>query len=266
MKIRIDEKFSSDPRFLAMCEAVGKVQAYGTVIVLWEIGMAYWKKEKALIPKHIFSTLVNHNLLISIGFVEEKEDGFYCKGAEEYWKSLLNFSKEKQSARGKKSAKSREKRPRNKANNSTNSQPNHNHHSTISEPSLNHTATNSQPTNEIIETDFKKLCASIWLEYETEYEKRYKTKPVRNATTNAQVTAIAKRLGKEAVSVVNFFINHNKGFYIEKCHAIGLCLTDAEALRTQWARGMAITRNDVRDFEKREKTNALLEAIERGEV
>jgi hypothetical protein len=110
------------------------------------------------------------------------------------------------------------------------------------------------------------LRRQIWSAYKTAYLERYKTEPVRNATINSQVIALAKRLGKEAPEVVKFYVTHNKGFYVGQCHPVGLCLKDAEALRTQWARGKAITTNDVREFERRDHIRDLIESADRGEL
>lgn len=106
----------------------------------------------------------------------------------------------------------------------------------------------------------------IWSTYLESYRERYRSDPVRNDTVNSQIVGLSKRLGEEAVEVVRFYVKHNKGFYVEQCHPIGLCLKDAEALRTQWFRGKTITSNDVRDFERRDHTRSLLEKIENGEL
>lgn len=109
--------------------------------------------------------------------------------------------------------------------------------------------------------------AQLWDVYETIYVDRYKTKPVRNAVTNNQCKQIVSRLGlADAIEVVSFYLKHRDGFYIKNCHSIGLCLRDAESLRTQWARGRAITNNDVKDFEKKDQNRSILEQIERGEL
>jgi len=96
----------------------------------------------------------------------------------------------------------------------------------------------------------KKLTDEIRAAYVAAYESRYKTKPVINARVNGNVSQLAARLGEEAACVVEFFVRHNDGLYVKSCHSIGLCLRDAEALRTQWKRGVSITSARVREFEK----------------
>lgn len=112
----------------------------------------------------------------------------------------------------------------------------------------------------------KDLTRQIWETYRSSYKLRYGVEPVRNASVNAKISQLAKRLGAEAVPVVEFFLRHNKQFYAQKLHDIGLCLADAEALRTQWAKGKAITETDLRNFARARDTQQTLEAIERGEI
>lgn len=111
-----------------------------------------------------------------------------------------------------------------------------------------------------------RLTSLVWVAYEDAYFARYKTAPVRNATVNAQIKQIVSRLGEEAIEVVKFFVSHNDKFYVLKGHAIGLCLKDAESLRTQWARGRPITSNDVRQVEKVDHFKSQMERVTRGEA
>lgn len=101
----------------------------------------------------------------------------------------------------------------------------------------------------------------IWESYVEAYQERYKVTPVVNQTIRSQVSNLRKRLGEEAIDVVAFFVNSNNGYYIQKLHTIGACLADAESLRTQWIRGKAITRNDVKEFEKMDKHAQLIKSI-----
>lgn len=94
------------------------------------------------------------------------------------------------------------------------------------------------------------LNKQIWDAYSSAYFIRYKVLPVRNASVNGKISQIAKRLGVDAIKVVNFFLNHNDSFYLKSLHAIGLCLRDAESLHTQMTRGKAVTGTMVKSFEK----------------
>lgn len=105
------------------------------------------------------------------------------------------------------------------------------------------------------------LNLEIWSAYELCYENRYGVKPTRNASVNGKISQIAKRLGAEAIEVVKFYVLHNDAFYIRKAHAIGLCLSDAESLHTQWKTGKQITGSKVRQFEKKNETQELINDI-----
>lgn len=95
-----------------------------------------------------------------------------------------------------------------------------------------------------------------WEAYREAYKNRYREEPVRNATVNGQLAQFVKRIpADEAPLVAEFYLTHNDAFYVKQLHPVGLMLKDAEALRTQWARGRAITGTDARTVE-RMQTNA----------
>lgn len=91
-RINIDDTLRNDPRFEALCQELGKPMAYGTLICLWDLGMAYWRQSKSLIPHHIFNSLQNASHLLRLGFVELRDGFVYCRGAEEKWKFILSHS------------------------------------------------------------------------------------------------------------------------------------------------------------------------------
>jgi hypothetical protein len=110
----------------------------------------------------------------------------------------------------------------------------------------------------------KMLRSEIWKSYRQAFVERYAVEPVRNAKTNSQVSQIAARLGAEGVEVVKFFVSHNDSFYLQRQHQLGLCLNHAESLRTQWARGVPVTSQQVRSFEKTIAQANLIEEIKKG--
>lgn len=122
------------------------------------------------------------------------------------------------------------------------------------------------PKEKLIINSNLDLNREIWEAYKSAYEKKYRVTPVRNAKTNSVISNLGKRLGSEAVQVVEFFVRHPSSFYINKTHDIACCLHDAESLRTQMVRGQAITRSDLKRYEQAQERNSLREAIERGEI
>jgi hypothetical protein len=112
----------------------------------------------------------------------------------------------------------------------------------------------------------KDLNIKIWEAYKNEYYLRYRVEPIRNASVNSKVSQLAKRLGTDAIEVVVFFINHNDPFYLKQLHQIGLCLTNAEALYTQWKHGRAILPRDIKQFEQSQNMRDINDAIESGKI
>lgn len=67
-------------------------KALGAFARLLIIGQQFWKKDQSLIPKHIWISQRLNNALIEVGLVEEKDHGFYVKGAEEAFAWILSRS------------------------------------------------------------------------------------------------------------------------------------------------------------------------------
>lgn len=102
----------------------------------------------------------------------------------------------------------------------------------------------------------------VWEAYAEAYRDKYGVDPVRNATVNAQCGQLVARLGvKDAVDVAKFYVGHADRFYVAKHHSLGLCLKDAESLRTQMVRGRAVTSGDAADQERRDANRQAFENV-----
>ena len=110
------------------------------------------------------------------------------------------------------------------------------------------------------------LNRKTWEEYRTAFVARYGYEPVRNAVVNSQISALGKRLGRDAPAVAKFYIAHNKSFYVSKQHTVGCLLADAEGLYIQWKRGRAVTENEARSADKSDGFRSQLERIAKGEL
>lgn len=104
-RINVDNEVLCDPRLVLLSQRMSRYMAIGALVSMWEVGQAYWKKNKSLIPYEIFNQLPKYQDLEDCGFVELREEGIYCKGAEERWHFLLA-----QSENGKKSAAARKRK------------------------------------------------------------------------------------------------------------------------------------------------------------
>lgn len=93
--------------------------------------------------------------------------------------------------------------------------------------------------------------ALIWEAYSEAYAIRWKAEPVRNATVNAQLAQVVKRLGSaEAPAVSAFYVRSNRGLYVSAKHPVNLLLRDCEALRTEWATGHQGTDTEARQADR----------------
>lgn len=93
--------------------------------------------------------------------------------------------------------------------------------------------------------------SAAWDSYASAYFDRYGSEPVRNAKTNALIAQVVARIGEaEAPHVAAFFVRSNRGLYVSATHALDLLARDCEALRTQWARGLATTETEARQADR----------------
>lgn len=90
-----------------------------------------------------------------------------------------------------------------------------------------------------------------WKAYSQAYGVRYSVEPVRNATVNGQLANLVSRLGAdEAPAVAAFYVRSNNGRYVAAGHSVGMLLTDAEKLRTEWATGRQGTTTQAHQADK----------------
>lgn len=102
------------------------------------------------------------------------------------------------------------------------------------------------------DTELQAACKTTWAAYLGEYRARYGIDPVRNAKVNSNVKEFVKRIGHdEAPGVAAFYVrNVSEAFVVRGCHALGTLLQNAEAYRTQWATGQAMTNTRAQQADK----------------
>lgn len=93
------------------------------------------------------------------------------------------------------------------------------------------------------ETALQAACKHTWAAYSNAYERRYRTKPVRNQAVNSKIKQFVQRIGfEESPLVAAFYVDRvSDSFVVRKVHDVGLLLSGAEGYRTQWAAGAAMT-------------------------
>lgn len=101
------------------------------------------------------------------------------------------------------------------------------------------------------EITLQNTCRETWAAYKSAYARRYGTEPIRNAAVNSKVKQLVQRLGAETPAVAEFFVaSVSDAFVVRNCHAIGVLLQWAEAYRTQWATGRAMTNTKARQVDQ----------------
>lgn len=99
-----------------------------------------------------------------------------------------------------------------------------------------------------------------WANYAIAYRNRYKTWPVSNQKTSAQLSQLVDRVGAElAPKVAAFYLQMNQQFYLTKLHSVSLLLADCEAIATQCTTGRQVTHAQARQTDSTQSNLSNLE-------
>lgn len=291
-RINIEDSLYTDNRFIELCiKCGGRSKALGELVSMWLVAQKFYLSHGE-IPNAVWVTQNLSEDIVICGLAIRTKTGVQARGQDEQFAWLLaRRSAGQKSAKARKSSKgTAQPKPRTAVRetpNTARTAPNESQPLPLSlslSPSLS--LSQSLPLAQSLKKEeekentspagFKKtragtahdqdLCRRIWAAYQSAYRDRYKVDPTRNATVNTQIVNLSKRLGEEAVEVIKFYVQHNSGFYVGKCHPIGVLLVDAESMRTQWARGKTITQNDVRQHESQDHYKSQMERIRSGEL
>lgn len=265
-RINIDEKWKTDPRRKSLAKRVGGDRAADGM--LCEITWLVMAHRGQPVPLKEFKFIENFADWIDCGLGEVVGDCVRISGADRYREFF-----EKQTENGKKPKLA--KRSQTKPNKAKVSQTKPNKPSISSSSSFSSSSSDSISDSSLVAVapasgapaiKNPDLNRKIWKAYSEAYLVRYHKDPVRNAKVNGQVAQLGSRLGEEAPDVAAFYLTANKTFYVAKCHEFGLCLSDAEALHTQWFHGKAITNSDLKRFEKNVESASLDQLINEGKI
>lgn len=251
-RLNIEECWWSDPRRTKLLLKIG-FQADAAAVNMWRIAQGFWADGRMLIPKHIFDTIEFAEDLLGVRLAELRGEFVYVRGSSAW----LDWTAEKRAA-AKAGGKKSSQRPRNakgQLQKASKQKPS----KTQAEPKLIQASDSDSDSGSGSDSDLgseelhppvaagssKELRSEIWDRYSNAFFTRYKTEPVRNASVNSKIKLLAERLGDEAKDVVEFYVTHNNAFYVRSTHSIGLCLQDAEGLRTQWATGRMTSQKEA---------------------
>lgn len=108
--------------------------------------------------------------------------------------------------------------------------------------------------------DPKAKTFKAWANYAIAYRNRYRTWPVSNQKTSAQLSQLVDRVGAElAPKVAAFYLQMNHQFYLNKVHPVSLLLTDCEAIATQCVTGVQVTHAQARQTDSTQSNLSNLE-------
>lgn len=99
------------------------------------------------------------------------------------------------------------------------------------------------------------VSSAAWESYSQAYLLRYKAVPVRNASVNALLAQLVKRLGtEEAPQVAAFYVSHSQALYVKAKHPVNLLVRDCEGLRTEWITGNRVTSTQAQHADRQQHT------------
>lgn len=266
-RINIEDDILWNPRFQALTRRLdGDIEkAIGRLIRFWWAAQRHWGKDRNLVPIEEFS-VGDFEHLVDVGLAEIRPEGVYARGAQEHFDWYLSRVKSA-SAAGKASAAVRKKKygtaVPSRAKNRTSTERPFESVAERTEPNPNplplymQDKTGFTENSDALEAEQAKIILSgpkggdVWAAYAGAYFARYGTPPVRNALVNTQCKKLVQRLGGDAaIAVVRFYVAHSNAFYVQKAHPLGLCLSDAEGLHTQWKKQIVITQSSASHADK----------------
>jgi len=263
-RINIEDSIFKDQRFIDLCILCGDSNtALGQLVFVWINAQKYFNSHGE-IPNEAWVTQKLSENVIKVKLAERSSTGVRVCGQKEQFAWIKQASDA-----GKKSAESRKKtngssQPKRRTPvRETAEGPSRPVEGSCTSYSYSNSYSNSISGSSLVSEGGAKappprshnapneLNLKTWEAYSLAYFSRYHSEPVRNATVNSQIANLVKRLGHEAPDVVKFYLEQNRAFYIQSCHPVGLCLKDAEALRTQWVNGSGILPIAARQAEQR---------------
>lgn len=271
-RINIEERIFREQGFQDLMIAVqSRLLAKGIVVELFQLAQEYWFPGRKLIPVSRFEAAgLPPALLAPGGLCELRDDGIYVRGSEDaflwLFKKSAGGSARAASAKRNKDGSFKQKpkkisqQPTSSAGASTSIHQDH-PGSLLSSPlsllSSPNSSLSSQVTHGLVEPhaapeDSLSPTTKVWRAYKAAYHARYGQDPTGNAKVMGQIRQFVSRVPKEeAPAIAEFFVKHPKAFYVQKLHEFGLCLADAEALRTQWQAGAPVTDSMLAEYRQK---------------
>jgi hypothetical protein len=282
-RINFHDEVYKHPSYGELLLDVGDIyRTKGLLITAWELAQTYWLAHRGVPadkwPDSLL-VLVKHKFAAE----ERRDDGvyFYVSGSEEHCAFLTRQSEAGKKGGRSKSPKKTKNLKQNRNHSEATPKPDHNlinptevsYSSSLSSSfSSSGSVSNLFPEGSAVASPPAKKSgpvptAEAWKAYGEAYREKYGADPVRNATTNSQMVNFVKRIGaEEAPHVLRFYVQNRSFNYGHKMHPIGIALTEAEKLRTEWATGRTQTQAKARQEDQLTNTANLLNDIREGKA
>jgi hypothetical protein len=105
--------------------------------------------------------------------------------------------------------------------------------------------------------------SAVWNSYSEGFERRYGTKPKRNAKQSSLACQLRERLGDaDAAEVARYYPSTSNSYHAARGHTLALLVADAEKVWTEWRTGRQITQAGSREQDRlRHEGDGWAEAI-----
>lgn len=256
-RINIEDSIFKDGRFIDLCIALGdKQKALGALVWAFIIAQKFYLDESSdrLIPLSEWKRQSCENKLLDFGFAEMRDKGVYVCGSEKQFAWLVQRVEAGRKGGNSTQIKRQEMVAVAKRDEAVEQPPSLSLPLSLSPSSFEGVPKSKKRLDDTGKPDRDPEDSRVaWESYAEAFRERWKTEPLRNARVNSQMRQFLKRVpSDEAPEIIRFYVFHNRAFYVEKQHPIGLLLQDAESIRTQWATQRQVTRRDAQTVENKQ--------------
>lgn len=112
---------------------------------------------------------------------------------------------------------------------------------------------------------------NVWNAYRHSYQNRYGVDPLRNAKVNGLLAKLVRDTGDEvACQLVVYFVNHDKQFYVQRRHDIGLLVSDVQSVHTDMMTNSQMTAQTAREIDAKssrgQRYNSVIEKFKQEDL
>lgn len=202
-------------------------RADGAAVNLWKVGLQFWKHGKKPIPKEVFETLEDHDLLLAAKLVKISGESALVTGSEEQFNWLFERVEAGRAGANKTNELLAAKRRQATAN----------ERPPTPTPSPTHDIISKKVTKKVQlhtpegVTERRDLLAFWLVSYEQAKGCPYHEP--KSAKTNGQIKNLHERLGlDEAKRLMVAYLQINKPFYVSRGHDLGTFQVDLAGVQT----------------------------------